>query len=210
MTYLTTLKRYLQNEFPGLELGAGLFYRWPIGIRFELGVQDERIPNRPAVLYEACFGTEDSCIVMSQDWDSDANGTSSRRFERLFSSTADIGLQEPCGTLRVVETEEDSEANEYTLTWVRQPSRSIDYKVIFQLIANADLAISPAISSKVYFLNLEKGIIFHMYDDRGLDVIASRAEEIFGLYTGFNEWILDYDRRKIDKVFASKGAGAPP
>jgi hypothetical protein len=42
-----------------------------------------------------------------------------------------------------------------------------------------------------------------MYDDRGLDVIASGKDSIRGLYHDFNAWILDYDRPRIDEAFSS-------
>jgi hypothetical protein len=43
----------------------------------------------------------------------------------------------------------------------------------------------------------------HMYDDRGLDVIASGKESLRTIYHAFNPWILDYDRGRIDQVFMS-------
>jgi len=38
-----------------------------------------------------------------------------------------------------------------------------------------------------------------MYDDRGLDIIASKIETIEPIYKMHNNWILDYDRELIDK-----------
>lgn len=45
-------------------------------------------------------------------------------------------------------------------------------------------------------------IIFYMYDDRGLDVIAKDKEQLKTVYKDFNTWILDYDRERIDKIFS--------
>ena len=42
-----------------------------------------------------------------------------------------------------------------------------------------------------------------MYDDRGLDVIARQPEVLVPLYRTFNQWILDYDRERIDQVFSA-------
>nr|WP_246187573.1 DUF3885 domain-containing protein [Ornithinibacillus caprae] len=44
-------------------------------------------------------------------------------------------------------------------------------------------------------------MIYHLYDDRGCDVIASNKEDLYSLYKECNKWILDYDRVEIDKVF---------
>lgn len=43
-----------------------------------------------------------------------------------------------------------------------------------------------------------------MYDNRGIDIVASRKEDIAFLYHQNNEWILDYDREQIDKIFGTE------
>lgn len=54
---------------------------------------------------------------------------------------------------------------------------------------------------EIYIVNLTKKIIFHLYDDRGCDILAADKEDIRNLYDEFNEWILDYDRKRIDLLF---------
>ncbi len=44
-------------------------------------------------------------------------------------------------------------------------------------------------------------MIYNIYDDRGLDIIAKEKTILTELYTEFNHWILDYDRDKINKIF---------
>jgi len=43
--------------------------------------------------------------------------------------------------------------------------------------------------------------MFHLYDDRGADLVASEKSAIKDTYVKFNKWILDYDREKIEAVF---------
>jgi len=59
-------------------------------------------------------------------------------------------------------------------------------------------------SKEIYFVNIGKKLIFHMYDDRGLDIISSDKETIRPIYIKHNNWILDYDRKEIDKQFEEK------
>nr|WP_255476694.1 DUF3885 domain-containing protein [Mucilaginibacter sp. AK015] len=40
-----------------------------------------------------------------------------------------------------------------------------------------------------------------MYDNRGLDILSSNIDYIKPHYTKFNDWILDYDRVKINHIF---------
>ncbi len=55
--------------------------------------------------------------------------------------------------------------------------------------------------SNVYFLNSRKDVLFHLYDDRGADVMAAEKDILRPLYESCKDWILDYDREKIDLIF---------
>lgn len=53
----------------------------------------------------------------------------------------------------------------------------------------------------IYFINNSKELIFHLYDDRGCDVLASSKESLHKLYKDYNDWILEYDRKEIGHLF---------
>jgi hypothetical protein len=66
------LMKYLTERFPALTLDAGLFYRWPVGIRFDLGGRPypssqvmSGVLDRATVLYEALFEADDKCVVIA-------------------------------------------------------------------------------------------------------------------------------------------------
>ncbi len=40
-----------------------------------------------------------------------------------------------------------------------------------------------------------------MYADRGLDIISSEAQRLRPIYEQYNDWLLDYDRERMDKKF---------
>jgi len=42
-----------------------------------------------------------------------------------------------------------------------------------------------------------------MYDDRGLDIIASDKDTLSPIYTKHNDWLLDYDRARMEEIFKS-------
>lgn len=60
---------------------------------------------------------------------------------------------------------------------------------------------NPQSGYQVYFINVTQKLIYHLYDDRGCDVIAAEKETIRFLYEDCNEWILDYDRDRIERLF---------
>jgi len=56
-------------------------------------------------------------------------------------------------------------------------------------------------NKEIYFININKKLIFNMYDDRGLDIVASDIETLRPIYENHKDWILDYDRAQIEKLF---------
>ena len=70
----------------------------------------------------------------------------------------------------------------------------LDFTGIEGLISN--------IYYNVYFLNSEKDVLFHLYNDRGFDVVAAGKETLRPLYESCQDWILDYDQEKIDRTFS--------
>ena len=63
------------------------------------------------------------------------------------------------------------------------------------------LKSNPESGYDIYFINLTKKVIYHLYDDRGCDILAAEKETIRFLYDEYNDWILDYDRKEIDSLF---------
>jgi hypothetical protein len=205
------LIRYLGEHFPGLTLDAPLFYRWPVGLRFDLGGractpgEADGVVQRATGLFEAVFPPEDSCTVVAQDWTGDDSRWSG--FAHLsplfdFAESQLVGLA-GSGARVEVQALEEPDVGPQTLTWVDQAARGFRYELVLKGIADADHGRSPAISSRVYFVNVRTCIIVHMYDDRGLDVIASDKDALHGLYHDFNAWILDHDRARIREIFSS-------
>ncbi|MNN31469.1 hypothetical protein D3C81_1451580 [compost metagenome] len=94
----------------------------------------------------------------------------------------------------------DPQNNTYSY-WVKCKTNEINYSQLLKSICNHDVGIKPMIYHRVYFINMSRGTIFHIYDDRGCDLISSTKKAIGDIYLSFNEWILDYDREQIDDVF---------
>lgn len=58
---------------------------------------------------------------------------------------------------------------------------------------------SPVVS---YLLDLKRGILLHVYDDRGMEVVALAAAPLLPFYNKFDAWLLDYDREHMRATFA--------
>ncbi len=180
-----------------------MFYNWPCAIRFELGQADAR--SRVVALYEAIFLPSDACVVASLRFIF-ADG-SKEQADDLFTFSAKHGA----GLGQNIQREEwwsetgpsGSDKGTFVLEWVVQPARSFDYAQIVQGIANSERGLEPRLNARVYFLAPEKGVLFHMYDDRGLDIAAAEPSILIPLYKSFTGWILDHDRSRIDRTFST-------
>jgi hypothetical protein len=183
-------------NFPRVDFGGDMFGQWPVGIRFEIGLD---WVSRATSLCEFMFGDSESCVLVSQDWPSVEGHPD--RFTPLFSTPGifhdarRLQLQ----TLDVFPFEEDS----HRLTWTRLPLKCIDTDQMFQAIANSDHGRVPSIAGRVYIIQDHAKLLIHMYDDRGLDVIASSHSTLLPVYEKFGDWILDNQRHRIDFRFTN-------
>ncbi|EUJ31425.1 hypothetical protein PCORN_05186 [Listeria cornellensis FSL F6-0969] len=75
------------------------------------------------------------------------------------------------------------------------------YIRMLQAILNVDLMRKPRLHGQCWFINTRTNIIFHAYDDRGLDIVGNESSSLRSLYEQYQDWILDYDREQIDNYF---------
>ncbi len=98
--------------------------------------------------------------------------------------------------------EEDEEGTYKTHRFsLKCKTNEFKYNSLLKAICNQDLGISPRVFHRAYFININKKTIFHVYDDRGCDLLATSPDTIRDTYDIYNEWILDYDKLNIEKVF---------
>jgi hypothetical protein len=213
------LPEYISTTFPGLRLTPPLFYNWPIGIRFELGTDqegrtyDEVVLNRASILYEAAFGPSDLGFIVSGQMQHTSirrggvrmrHGRHRTHCGNVFqlSKTYSLGLGGPAGRERLITDEDNDTRQTTTLRWAEIAPRRIGYKPILQAKANDDYHLrQPRTDDRVYFVNRTRNIILHMYDDRGLDLIARHRGDLQAIYDAYKSWALDYDRERIERVF---------
>ena len=80
----------------------------------------------------------------------------------------------------------------------------IDLHNLFKEIVLADFGgVLHPLTSSIYLFAIEHPLLFHLYDDRGLDVIAADCVSLIPIYKEFDKWILNYDRERIDALFSS-------
>ncbi len=67
-----------------------------------------------------------------------------------------------------------------------------------------ELAVTPKAPILSYFVDFERGILLHVYDDRGMDVTALDRDQLLTVYHARDEWLLDYDRARMATAFGAQ------
>ena len=78
---------------------------------------------------------------------------------------------------------------------------TFDWKKLFRDIVYTDFKEPHFLASNVFFLNTTAEILYHLYDDRGLDVVAIDKMTLQPIYQSYHTWLLDYDREAMKKLF---------
>ena len=207
---------YFKHHFQDLNLRPPLFYSWDVGIRFELGNpymypldQDlymEQVYDRAIDIYKYLHKENDEIYVVTNAHFADQPNPIRRKTKvyRRYMTNKDVlkRLQHTVIPYVFADVYDiyDFETHRFTL---KCSGGDIKYRNLLKAICNHDVRIKPFIDHDVFFINMTKGTIFHIYDDRGCDVIATSTHALIDLYKEYNEWILSYDRAKIDPIFGS-------
>ncbi|MEJ5964321.1 DUF3885 domain-containing protein [Pedobacter immunditicola] len=204
---------FLNVYFWGLKLRANLFFNAAYGLRFNLqqgetGTDEyfEEVVYRATQLFEETFDQHDTVTfyLIDYKWKKRKIRFSNYCFKQIrglvkedVSYSKVKGLYEPLDKLDI-----------RNIAQVKVTRNLINHQNILTAIANKDFSREPGLdkcgflgSKEVFFINHDKQLIFHMYDDRGLDVVSSHIETLRPPYTKYNSWILESNKNQIDDQF---------
>lgn len=210
------LNKYLETFFPNLKLQKPLFYNWQNGLRFEVG--SELIPtmkdsekdiinleyfdkalDRAIELFQFSFDSDDEIIIVYQRYSKNRQKIKKNNFYLRAIDNIKSKKVENCKLRNLYSTDSyETNKEHWHRLAVHSKANEINYKRMLNRLIYLDFGFA---GPEVYFINKTKNIIFHLYDDRGLDIIASDKKDLESIYQKFNHWILDYDRKQIDALF---------
>lgn len=191
----------MEERFPNLWLAPPLFYNWEIGLRFELGnpkeeddkVYFDRVIKRAKALFSALHNADDELFIVAHDYQLVGVKRKGKRPKLFTSYLRDKNVKYRIQHRIVPHEEDDMEVCKHQFS-LRCQVKDLHHQRLVEALFNAAMPW-------IYFVNLTKGTIFHIYDDRGGDLVAAKKETIEGIYNKYNNWILDYDRDKMDELF---------
>ncbi|MFP5182367.1 DUF3885 domain-containing protein [Bacillus altitudinis] len=209
--------RFLKSHFPDLVLTPSLFYRWPFGLRFEvadwsLGEESvvlEKAGDRALKIVRYAFDPEDDILLVTDVYTQHEHELTKQKL-LVYQKYADRQVRHRLRHERVTyiqpKQEETMKIERFTLKCQLQDIR---LRPLLQAICQEDFykpnqIMKGKLGYDIYLINLSKQMIFHLYDDRGCDLIAADPEHLRPVYEGLQHWLLDYDRAQMDQLFAEK------
>lgn len=207
-------KHFIKTNFEGLRVKSSMFYNWKNSLRFDLQVGEtgsdeyfEEVIIRVKSLFESVFKNSDEIFIVMLDYKYKRRKIRFSNF--VFKQISQLSKSE----INYYKEKKLYEINDKfdirNVAIAKLKLERINYLEIFSAIGNTDFpprkpTLNFLSNKEIFFINIEKKIIFQMYDDRGLDIIASDIETLRPIYKKYNDWILDYDKMEIDKHFENK------
>ncbi len=199
------------------EITHPLFYNSKVGIRFNIGGNGNKIYTdddnvnpqyistcleRAKIIYKELPLKPNVLIIEGFLDENDISYEASNVEEFIEYIISFTKLSVPDEIKKVVCYEEKEMFEKVCLCWNLE---SFNPDKLLEEIIKSDFCNGcQALSSSVYFANTVNNTIFHLYDDRGADLVADNTETLINVYKNLNDLILDYDREKIDGVFSGK------
>lgn len=114
---------------------------------------------------------------------------------------AQIGLPEPDESVDEAYFEEDTCYIQEHLYW-NIAKGDVPIETLLLEIIKGDLGGTGGLCSNVYFMATKSPLLYYLYDDRGVDILANEKACLQPFYQKFNQWILACEKEKADSLFA--------
>ncbi|WHY31541.1 DUF3885 domain-containing protein [Bacillus wiedmannii] len=220
------LKEYTNETFPGVTLVPHIYFQWENHLHFHFGkgkhqnvegTEDlnmqyfSQLYTYNKYLFEDIFLKEDEVFLVTNVYrfkkENVKNPQKINIYRRVIHNR-DLKYHIRQEIIPFLFEEEEDLYCTYQFS-LKYFACDIKYMPLIQAANHEDFpGLYPRFGRKkeisypdVFLINVTKDIIMFIYDDRGCEVIAKNKETIRNLYEKYKEWIPDYERESIDKVF---------
>lgn len=210
MTIKKEYESYMDTYFPNINPLPFYVNKKSAWIRFELGIPGEwRISEanylniayqKAKTLFEEIHSPNDEIFLLVVDY-----AVFNKRYKKTGIFTRYIKEKSLKRRLHIVTRGwHDPDFGEERCTYsyiIKCKVSELHYLKLLRAISNVDFMKQPFVKQSCFIINTNTSTIFHMYDDRGLDLLANHDDTIKHIYQKYSSWILDYDRKEIDEDF---------
>ena len=195
-------RKRLEETFGEKALNHALFYTHDNGLRFELSEGDSPIAlfnsacNKANEILDKAFEGSDTLLACLVNYDK----VSFLSHLSLFKSLKACQITLPKNSYETWRTcnEEDGDR-----LFILFPITTSDIPKLLKGTLALELGIEPQINASLYIASIDKGLLAHPYDDRGMDIIGPNTALKKTLFDDFQNYLLAYDietmRASFDK-----------
>jgi hypothetical protein len=188
-------------------LALGLFYVNTPALRLELSrygpwlEQFEQAWDRAREVADTVFADTERLVVVV----SGRGGPPLLAQRELFRSVRDCGvrMERPRGWWSEPDVDEIAGVRTFVAFTC---GREALHRLLWGALA-VDLGVRPRLRGELYVADPARGVLIYPYDDRGMDVIGPNHALLAELHRRFGDYLLNYDRERMDGWFAP---GVPP
>lgn len=202
-----------KTDFTPAEFPHGMFYNCDIGLRFELG-GEENSTSRPLKRFAQALSRADavSSSVFSKSSSvwllSSTYGTELPAKKRLkpykFCGLTKSSFEYLGATPQLDNNHIQTFGSDLYRHWdVAKLADIGQLHEVLWLTLGSELGIKPTVYADIYIVDFEKSIALHPYDDRGMDVVSMDEENLAHLYDKHKSWLLEYDATQMKAKFES-------
>lgn len=207
----------LAQVFGWEDLPRPLFYECDFALRFELGGDHEMGPNRllqamdrARAIASLVFAEAETLTLIVPFY---SRRTKAVAPSALIKALKKLEISGGSGATKRIAPRDSDHAENAADGWHRflfsfDMANSPDQisSLIWAAVIN-EMGVWPRFSAiaKNYILDFERGVAMHIYDDRGMDLVAIRPALLRPCYESFNSYLLDQDRARMAATFASGG-----
>jgi len=203
----------IQEQFGFQEPPHGLFYSFDQALRFELGGEEFgtdrpmrrffQAHERAKAVSRTLFGNSSEIFVLLSSYG--AEKPAKKRLKPLkLCGIKRREIQYLCGNPQ----QDDDHIAEYDNDLFRHwdAAKLQDRQAISEILwlgIASEMAIEPSFrgSLSAYLVDISEGLILHVYDDRGMDVIATKDAPLKELFTTYRTWLLECDLPQMTTMF---------
>ncbi len=199
------LLQYIDRKFEGLK--SDIYVRFELGAPYKNGTKKriKQVNERVNKIFEDTFCGTEILYIYIIDWEDNDIMFGNTTPNHIYELLQEHNIHE---IIQFIEDKDFDESGNtihikipYKVKIVRSIISKIPYKEILSGIANYEQGRTPKIGQRVYFIDINKNILFNMYDDRGCIIFANETEKIKHLYLKYNTWLDEYWRKDMELVF---------
>jgi hypothetical protein len=197
------------QEIVGRPYRFALFYNIPGGLRFSLSEGDSPLDQvltalrKATIVCDDVFRGEDKILVHLETFAPASRFGLRKMLRELCIAGIVVPKPRDVWIERADETDDENENTYWVSCAFEVPAAKLPNLLWCAVTADFGSSLRPNPRCRVYLLNLDKGIVAHPYDDRGMDVISRRSSALAGLYERHKDLLLEYDMDAMRARFAT-------